>query len=230
MKYEANAYSTYVDGHYWTWMTNGNQIGWLFTILAVVGVVVLVRRSSTRVLSIGWLVFAVPFLTYLISQMFQPVRNLMPLLPFLAVAAAAGLLEAVRLLGRALSLGRSARIAASVGLTLVLVASMFFGGVSAYLRRSTDVVDSRTEAVEWLKDEVGPDQTVLVVEELAILPAELDRIPGHVTVAPAYKTAEPSDLGSFDFVVTASFRPGPYAPGAVVWTPPATSTRPRPSA
>ena len=219
VKYEANAYSTYIDGHYWSWMTNGAQIGWLFSILAVGGLVLLVRARPSRILSIAWLVFAVPYVGYLVAQTFQPVRNLMPLLPFLAVAVAAAILELVRLISRVWPLDRRGRAAGSVALTAVVVITMFFGGVTSHLRTSSDLVDSRTEAVDWLEREVSPGQTVLVVEELAILPAELARIPGTVTVSRAYEAEDPPDLAAFDFVVSGAFRPGPYAPGTPVWVP-----------
>ena len=89
------------------------------------------------------------------------------------------------------------------------------------------VVDSRTHAVDWLAQQVGPDDTVLVVEQLAILPVDIDRIGGKVTVAsitdgaPKGKLADaPPDLADYDFVVTGSFKPGTYAPGTPIWVPP----------
>ena len=191
------------------------------------GVVLLLRNPTTRRLSIGWLVFAVPFATYLVAQRFQPVRNLMPLLPFLAVGAACTILEAVAAVGRRVGLDRRARAASAIAATAVLVVAMFLGGVRPYLSSSSQVVDSRTHAVDWLEQQVGPDDTVLVVEQLAILPVDLDRIGGKVTVAsltdgaPKGKLADaPADLGDYDFVVTGSFKPGTYAPGIPVWVPP----------
>jgi hypothetical protein len=66
-----------------------------------------------------------------------------------------------------------------------------------------------------------------VVEELAILPADLDRIGGQVTVVSIAEGAEkgaiaadPPDLLDYDYVVTGSFKSGTYAPGTPVWTPP----------
>ena len=227
VKYEASVYGNYSDGHYWSWLIDPGQIGWLFTAASVVGVVLLVRRPATRRVSIGWLVFAVPFATYLVVQHFQPVRNLMPLLPFLAVAAACAIVEAVAALGRRIPLDRRARAATSIAATAVLVVAMFLGGVGPYLRSSSQVVDSRTHAVDWLAQQVGPDDTVLVVEQLAILPVDIDRIGGKVTVAsitdgaPKGKLADaPPDLADYDFVVTGSFKSGTYAPGTPVWVPP----------
>ncbi|MGZ4758437.1 MAG: ArnT family glycosyltransferase, partial [Acidimicrobiales bacterium] len=227
VRYEATVYGRYTDGHYWSWLMDPTQIGWLFTALAVAGVVLLVRNRGTRPTTVGWLVFAVPFATYLVAQRFQPVRNLMPLMPFLAVAVAAAILEAMRRLGRVIPLDRRGREVGAAAATAVVVAALFLGGVRPYLRSSTQVVDSRTEAVDWLEQHVGPDDRVLVVEELAIMPVDLDRIGGHVTVvsvaagAPKGElAADPPDLAGYDYVVTASFKPGPYAPGTPVWVPP----------
>ena len=181
VKYEASVYNRYVDGRYWSWLTDPAQIGWLFTAVAIVGVVLLVRKRGASSTTIGWLVFAVPFATYLVAQQFQPVRNLMPLLPFLAVAAATTITDGARALGRVVPLDRRGRAAISAAATAVLVVALFLGGVRPYLA-STDIVDSRTEAVDWLEQHVGPDDQVLVVEELAILPDDLARIGGQVTV------------------------------------------------
>jgi hypothetical protein len=92
---------------------------------------------------------------------------------------------------------------------------------------SSQVVDSRTQAVDWLEQQVGPDDKVLVVEQLAILPVDLERIGGTVTVASVTEgaakgqlAADPPDLSGYDFVVTGSFKPGTYAPGTPVWVPP----------
>ena len=69
-----------------------------------------------------------------------------------------------------------------------------------------------------------------MVEELAVLPVDLERIGGKVTVASISEGApkgqlavDPPDLSEFDFVVTGSFKPGTYAPGTPVWIPPGTS-------
>ncbi len=227
VRYEASVYGKYTDGHYWTWLVDPAQIGWLFTALAVVGIVLLVRNRATRSTTIGWLVFALPFATYLVAQQFQPVRNLMPLLPFLAVAAAATILEGARSLARVIPLDRRSRAATAAATTAIVVAALFFGGVTPYLRSSTKVVDSRTQAVDWLEQHVGPDDRVLVVEELAIMPVDLDRIGAQVTVlsiaegaAKGAIAADPPDLLDYDYVVTGSFKSGTYAPGTPVWVPP----------
>jgi len=225
VKYEASVYNRYVDGRYWSWLTDPAQIGWLFTGVAVIGVVLLVRKRAASSTTIGWLVFAVPFATYLVAQQFQPVRNLMPLLPFLAVAAATTITDGARALGRVVPLDRRGRAAISGAATAVLVVALFLGGVRPYLA-STDIVDSRTEAVDWLEQRVGPDDRVLVVEELALLPDDLARIGGQVSVVSAAPdqrnqiAADPPDLTAYDYVVTGDFKPGPYSPGQRVWVPP----------
>lgn len=54
-----------------------------------------------------------------------------------------------------------------------------------YHDRWVGSVDSRTQAIDWLQDNTTAADTVLVVEELAILPSEVDRLDAEVVVVAA---------------------------------------------
>ena len=166
--------------------------------------------ASSR--SPGW-PFAVPFVLYLAPQNYQPFRNLVPLVPFLAIGAAATLVEGVRLVGRGAHLPRAARQAGVLTLASLVGVSLFFMGVKPAIQAENNIVDSRTQTVDWLEAQARPGDRILVAQELGILPSELARIPGHVVVESATTARSSAELASYDYVVTGEFTPP--APGWV---------------
>jgi Dolichyl-phosphate-mannose-protein mannosyltransferase len=220
VRYEANAYTRYDVGHYWEQLPGHLEVGWLVIGLAVVGLVSLLRRPSTRIITLGWIAFLVPFVGYLAAQPYQPVRNLLPGLSFLVIAASEGILVLVRGASRVHPLSRSTRTIVAFAITVAVMLILLGTGVRPYLDANAGVVDTRTQALDWLVDHVQPGQRVLVAEELAMLPDQLERIRGRVVVAPATgsSTANPTD---YDFVVTSAFRPTAYFSQATpAWVPP----------
>jgi 4-amino-4-deoxy-L-arabinose transferase-like glycosyltransferase len=188
-------------------LVNSHEVGWLLAGLGLVGVYLLWRRAENREFTIAWLCFAVPFVLYLAPQNYQPFRNLLPLLPFLAIGAATTLVEAGRFLGGRAHVPRGARQAGVVAVAVLLGGSMFFMGVKPSIAAESNIVDSRTQAVEWLQAHARPGQRILVADELGILPAELDRIPGTVVVRSATDHLSPADLAGYDHVVSGTFEP-----------------------
>ncbi len=220
VRYEANAYTRYDVGHYWDQLPGHLEVGWLVIGLSVVGLVSLLRRPSTRIITVGWIAFLVPFVGYLAAQPYQPVRNLLPAVPFLVIAASEGILELVRLVDRIHPLSRSTRTVAGFAITALVAMVLLVTGVRPYLDDHAGVVDTRTQALDWLVDHVQPGQRVLVAEELAMMPDELGRIRGRVVVARATgsSTVRPAD---YDYVVTSAFRPTAYFSQATpAWVPP----------
>jgi hypothetical protein len=219
IRYESRAYQLYDVGHYWDQLPGHLEVGWLVIGLGLVGTVSLLRRSSSRLLTIAWLAFLVPFVGYLASQPYQPVRNLLPGLPYLVIAAAAGILELVGLVDRVRPLGGTGRAVASFALTGVVVVVLLVSGVMPYLKDNAGIVDNRTKALDWLVDHARPGQRVLIAEELAFLPDQLGRIHAHVVVAPA-TTGPKIDPSGYDYVVTSAFRPTAYFSKATpAWVP-----------
>jgi hypothetical protein len=139
---------------------------------------------------------------FLLGLNYQPIRNVLSLIPFAAVASAASIVAASGWVARRWSLGRTTRLAGALGATVVLVGLLLVQGVQPALRPWTGVVDSRTRAVDWLQEHVQEGQRVLVAEEVAILPDELAAIPGTVEVEPASGPRAVSDTSGYDYVVT----------------------------
>ncbi len=194
-------------------LVSGHEVGWLVVILGLVGVYLLWRRRESRQITVAWLVFAVPFVVSLAPQRYQPFRNLIPLLPFLAIGAAASLGCLARVGGRAVHLPRAARQATALALATLVGVSLFFVGVQPSIRAESNIVDTRTQTVDWLVANTHRGQHVLVAEELAILPAELARIPATVEVRSATDHLTADELKAYDHVVTGSF-----TPAATAWT------------
>jgi hypothetical protein len=193
-------------------MVNRHEVGWSIAVLGAIGLFLLWRRTAAHDLTIAWLAFAVPSAAYLGVQNFQPFRNLLPLLPYLTIAAAAALVDAARLVGRLTSLPRLAQDAAVIALAAVVGLYLFRGGVQPWLRQNEHVVDSRTMAVDWLETHAQPGSRILVAEQLSILPDQLEQVAGHIKVAPVTEHLTPAQLGAYDYVITSD-----YEPQATVW-------------
>jgi hypothetical protein len=145
------------------------ELGWPFLACAVLGwLAALLDRRDHRLAgtAAAWTLYAGAVLALFGSYEAQPFRNLLPLVPLACVLAA-------------LFFARRPWIgAAAVALILVL----FLPPTARYALERARTVDSRVEAVDWLLRHRRPEETVLVSEELAILRAELARMPGRVVV------------------------------------------------
>jgi hypothetical protein len=202
------------DTNYAQAFVDRHEVGWILLVLAVAGLVVLTRRSrpQARAFTIAWAGFAIPFVVYLLPQRYQPFRNLLPVLPYLAIAAAAALVGGARWAGARLHLAKPIQNGAVVVVAALVALAMFFMGVKPFIDSQANIVDSRTSTVEWLRTHANPGDRVLVARELAILPTELARIPGKVTVKSAKAPLSARQLRHYDFVVT-----GPLRPTAPEW-------------
>ncbi len=115
---------------------------------------------------------------------YQEFRNVIPLVPFVAIGAAVLAGDVGAQARRLLHTSRKVRWAISAALVSGLAAIMLIQGTIPAVQAATGIVDSRTRAVEWLVAHTHRGEHVLVAQELAILPNELARIPATVTVAP----------------------------------------------
>lgn len=187
------------------------EVGWWLLVPAVIGVALLCWRERSRTVTVGWLVFVAVSAVVVSRSLFQPFRNIVPIVPFLAVAAAATVVEAGRFVAR-LAVGRAdprrrpLALGLMAGATAVLVVALFVGGVQPYLDSRAAITDSRTSAVDWLVAEVQPDQRVFVASELAIAESDLERIPGEVVEAETADGDQDPDPEDFDFIVTGVFK------------------------
>lgn len=149
------------------------ELGAVFLVLGLAGLAAgAVRRDIAGTVRAWWVYLAVTVTLYT-RYGYQPFRNLLPLVPLLCVGLAL-LVERVR---ERLPRPRWADAAA-----WVLVAALFGPPVAGYARTRWGLEDSRRQAVDWLAARARPGDTVVALRELALLPAELARLPA--TVAP----------------------------------------------
>jgi hypothetical protein len=178
---QAHTYATRQGGSYLVGLTDTREFGPLLAIAAIIGLIVLLRRDQSRVLTIAWLSFAVLFLGFLERYRFQPAQTLLPIYPFLFVAAGVAVARGYRSL-RALWPKWAAGATIAVVVTSVITVSLLSGTVA---NASDNVVDSRTQATDWLEHNAPRGADVVVAEELTILPTQLDRLAAHVDTVPA---------------------------------------------
>jgi 4-amino-4-deoxy-L-arabinose transferase-like glycosyltransferase len=189
LRYEASLY-TQSFGSYWDQAVrraewdlpfDHPEVGWPLLLLAAasLGAALADRREARAVL--GWAAYAAA-LGWLLSRFgFHPFRNLLPLVPLLAVLPA-GLYQRLRRRARrATSLAASRLLAAAA---IALPPALFAAPLAPYLRHMCDLVDSRHQAVSWLAAHGAPGDTVVVAGELAFLPGELRRVPGSAAELP----------------------------------------------
>jgi len=168
------------------------ELGVPLLLCGAVGLWQMLRRREQRAIVWTWLVFAtllvLPFLRY----GFQPFRNLLPVCPLLAVTAAhflVGWFERRE--------GTRRVVAPAVGVLAGVAVAVSFGTGLLRFRDSLVPRDSRVEAIDWLVPRVRPDDQVLVLRELAILPSEMRRLPARtrtVTCQELTKAAEAAPL------------------------------------
>jgi hypothetical protein len=164
----------------------------------------MLRRGVTRSLAVGWLLFAALLLAAFVTRPFQPFRNLLPLVPMICIAAAialSDLLDWARK-GRRRWLNTVGAVAIIAGFAVALLLASL-----GPLRQRTARTDTRVQAIDWLQQHVTRKQTLLGVRELAILPAEWNRIPATVTLASCFDVADLLEHDRFDYVVTGEFDP-----------------------
>jgi len=147
------------------------------------------------VITLGWLVFAAALLTVLLRYDFQPFRNVLPVVPFLCIAAAAALAAGARVIA-----ARRADAIAVLGATGVALA-MLVTGVKPHVVWATQTIDTRLVARQWLEQHVRRDDRVLVMEELAFLPSELASLPTSPAITRGPMVARALATGDFTHVV-----------------------------
>ncbi len=207
IRYEMNIYKgKTTPGGYWHQLISAREIGWVLFGLMLAGLVVLLVMPRSRRITVAWLVFAIPFVGWLLTQSYQPFRNVLPLVPFLVLAGATLIDRAVGAVAGRFAPHPLIRAGATGAIAVAVAALVFFTGSLPYIRNQANVVDSRVRTVDWLKEHVQPGQRVLIAKELAVLPTEMAKIPGRVTVASQLTEAHVDPTG-YDYVVAARLEP-----------------------
>ncbi len=149
-----------------------------------------------------WIAFAAILLVSVLGFPFQPFRNLLVLVPLLVVAVPVAI-------DSALLPGRKRNLAGAV--TCVALVASFIPGL-LLIRQVYGRRDSRVTAVSRLAETLGPQDRVLVLRELAVLPSELARLGAPVTVVPWHEAKAAAEAGSFTHVVFGDPDPAGYVP------------------
>lgn len=195
--YEANTTSV----SFWRELLAYREVGLLVLVAGVIGLLVLLRRPGSRPITIGYLLFAFTLSGFWLRYSYQPLRNVLPLLPFLCVAVAAAILRGSDRIASVMGLARRTRDTVAATATVLLVVVLAGWGVRPYLDRQLGVVDTRIRARQWVDAHVGAGDDILVAEELAFLPRELRRMRGDVVVRPSRTLVEASTLSQFEYIV-----------------------------
>lgn len=187
---------------YWRAAFSIFEIGAPLMVSGLAGLIWMLWNASTRKAALSWIAFALVLLLALVSSPFQPIRNLLPLVPPLCIAAALLCIW----LGEHLEHRYRPNLAASIALALVLVIALPLGwSNSRHLQFRMQHIDARVRAIDWLQQHAKKEATVLGIRELAILPAEWKRIAAQATVVPWFEAADILERQRFDYIVTGDF-------------------------
>lgn len=151
----------------WDVPLRGPELGWVFVTLSVAGLVAALWSSRTRPSAAGWVLYIVVTLALCLRQGFQPFRNLLPLVPIACVAFAI-LHDRIR--------QRLSRPVWSDAAAFLLIAALFAPVALRFAHARARLEDSRVEAIDWLSRHGFPGRTVLILEDFAFLPSELNRL------------------------------------------------------
>lgn len=178
------------------------ELGLVLPIVGIVGLAILLGRRETRRVVIPWILFGVALLVPVLSFPFQPFRNVLALVPLMIIAAAI-VYDSLSRLGRVGALG-------GAFLAFILVASFVPGLFLVF--RVLGARDTRVVLVDRLAPMLRPKDRVLVVRELAILPAELARLGANTSVVPWNEVRTAAEGSSWNLVVYGRIDPGDFTP------------------
>jgi hypothetical protein len=183
---------------YWQQLLHAREFGRLILFAGFIGLALLALSRRARPVLIAYAAFAIPTMVVLARPGHQPVRNLLPFIPFLCIAAATTIAEAVRFIGSRAHWARPVEWAGAAGLALLLCWAPVQAGTRTYIGAKRGHIDTRTTLERRLAARVHEDDRVLVAEELAVLPDQLRRICAHVDVGSQRRSAP---VESYDWVV-----------------------------
>jgi hypothetical protein len=189
-------------------LASRSEVGVPVLLAGVLGLAVLLSARRARPVAIAYLAFALPTVAVLLQSSFQPARNLLPVVPFLAIAAAALVVDVFELVGKSLRLPRAASLVGATLLLLVFCWPPYARTTRPYLRAQQSNVDTRVTARQWIERHVREGDRVLVAAELAFLPTELRRVCADVDVRSQRREVA---LDDYDWVVMGDLDPGRWS-------------------
>lgn len=165
-------------------VTRADEFGPVVVGMAIVGVVVLLRRDDARVWTLGVLATIGVTLGFLLQFEFQPSQTMLIMAPFAAVFAAVSVGAGVSAITARRGQSSRAESAWAIGVLVPMVAVALWPGHLA--ERAAEQLsaprDNRVVGVDRVAAVATPDEITVVVEELFLQPSELARIPGEVRV------------------------------------------------
>jgi hypothetical protein len=178
------------------------ELGVPLLLVGSVGIILMLWKAKTRTVAIGWICFAALLMASYMGKSFRPFRSFLPLIPPLCIAAAiafSDLIDWAR---------QGARPWLRLGVTVALIGGCVISlGFSSFreAQRRMAHQDSRIRAMDWLQEHATPEDSVLGIRELMILPAEWKRIAARSTVVPWFEAMDLLQRQRFDYIVTGEF-------------------------
>lgn len=190
------------DAGYWRASLSSDEVGYPLALFGLAGVIWMLCRPTTRTVALSWIAFALLFLAAIVSSSFQPFRNVLPLVPLLCIAAALG----CDWLGQYLALRERAGATSWILVAMILIVAGSLGwSTMRHLEARTSHVDSRVKAIDWLRQHATSEDRILGIRELAILPAEWERLAARPTVVSWFDAAQLLEHEQFDYIVAGEF-------------------------
>jgi hypothetical protein len=202
------------EAGYWSASLSNDELGYPLVLSALTGILWMLCRPTTRPVALSWIAFALLFLAAIVSSSFQPFRNILPLVPLLCIAAAL----AFEWLGQQVIHQERAGAASWILPALILIVASSLGwSTMRHLAARTSHIDSRVKAIDWLRQHATSNDRILGIRELAILPAEWNRVAARRTIVSWFDAAQLLEREQFDYVVTGEFDLR-HAPDPGRWT------------
>ena len=178
----------------WDQPLEGPELGAVFLAWIALGWLASLADRRSRATALAWTLYAGVAALALSRYPFRPFRNLLPLVPLACVLAA---LLVARLRERA---PRRAWVDAGA---VVLAGLLLLPSSLAYARGRRGLVDSRVQAVDWVRAHAATGDPLLVSQELAIVRSELRRLGGWAAVLPEREARKRlRRRGGFALVIT----------------------------
>jgi len=183
------------------------EVGWLLLALTVPGLIYALYNRRSRVFTLSCIAFTIVLLAPLLTQHFQPLRNILCLIPLMCVFAALVMAEGLERVGGLIgnwTAHHSTRWFALAGVTILVAA-----GLTNFVKfnaKKPIAVQSRTEMMQWAATNLTRSSRLLVLEDITFAPSELAKIPGTVRQVKWQAMEQELTEHKYDYVVTSSLR------------------------
>lgn len=193
-------YSVTSPHGYWVTALFPWEMGLPLVLASLAGVALMFARRDTRVSAASWIAFGCLLIIPLLPYPQRPFRNLLPLVPLACIAAGVLFSSPADWFPRH---RRAARAAQFLGVALAIVIALPGARLSRHwIYDRLSRVDSRVQAVDWLRGNTRPDERILAISELVILPAEWKRLSARVREVSWTAAMQVLATEHFDYIVS----------------------------